>query len=412
MEKQTSGAPAAAERERKNFSGRRLITAFVFLAACAAAFFCIFTPGVSVLWNGASIGVTDSEDTFYAAVAEAEQRATALLGRSYFFDLSGVSFTQGTAAKSLDVHGMADALLEQAEGVEHLYMLYLDGEALGGAADKAELDALLSGLLRRHETRNSISVSFNGSLMIRREFVVAGSVRPFGELAGEILAADRTDAPLLPVRVVERLTYVTDIVYSVDYIVDESLYEGEYLVLSPGENGEARVTEELTTIGGHEYSSVILENDVLKKAVSAVVTVGTRVLPRWTSTGTYIWPTDEGITDHFGDRILNGSYSYHRGLDLGADYGDLVWASDGGEVIYAGWYGDYGYLVEIRHDNGTVTYYAHNAQVLVHVGQKVAQGDSIALAGDTGYAFGVHCHFELRINGITPVDPELYLTPR
>ncbi len=62
----------------------------------------------------------------------------------------------------------------------------------------------------------------------------------------------------------------------------------------------------------------------------------------------------------------------------------------------------------ITHDNGTQTYYAHNSSIVVSVGQKVYQGQTIAKAGSTGRSTGVHCHFEVRVRG-TAVNPLNYL---
>ena len=62
----------------------------------------------------------------------------------------------------------------------------------------------------------------------------------------------------------------------------------------------------------------------------------------------------------------------------------------------------------IRHDNGTETYYAHNSSLVVSVGDKVYQGQTIAKAGSTGRSTGVHCHFEVRVRG-TAVNPLNYL---
>ena len=79
-----------------------------------------------------------------------------------------------------------------------------------------------------------------------------------------------------------------------------------------------------------------------------------------------------------------------------------------GTVTFAGYKGSYGYLVIIRHDNGTQTYYGHNSKLLVSAGQKVYKGQQIAKAGSTGRSTGTHCHFEVRING-KAVNPLNYL---
>jgi murein DD-endopeptidase MepM/ murein hydrolase activator NlpD len=53
-----------------------------------------------------------------------------------------------------------------------------------------------------------------------------------------------------------------------------------------------------------------------------------------------------------------------------------------------------------------VTYYAHNSENLVSVGDRVVQGQQIAEMGRTGTASANHCHFEIRPNGESPIDPE------
>ena len=74
----------------------------------------------------------------------------------------------------------------------------------------------------------------------------------------------------------------------------------------------------------------------------------------------------------------------------------------------AGWGSGYGYVVYIQHEGGRETRYGHLSRVLVSVGQKVEQGEKIALSGNTGRSTGPHLHFELRINGAS-VNPFDYL---
>jgi murein DD-endopeptidase MepM/ murein hydrolase activator NlpD len=95
----------------------------------------------------------------------------------------------------------------------------------------------------------------------------------------------------------------------------------------------------------------------------------------------------------------------HAGIDLGGiRLGHPINAVRDGKVILSSFDGGYGYAVRIDHGDGFVTVYGHNSKLLVKVGDDVKAGDIIALAGDTGHSFGVHCHLEIRVNG-TPVNP-------
>ena len=123
--------------------------------------------------------------------------------------------------------------------------------------------------------------------------------------------------------------------------------------------------------------------------------------------------THNRISTYFGwDYDLGGRW--HKGVDLcgGSIYGDNIYASKGGTVItakndYIEGY-SYGKYVVIDHGNGYSTLYGHCSAVYVTVGQKVNQGDVIAAVGNTGFSYGAHLHFEVRING-TAHDPFDYI---
>jgi len=76
--------------------------------------------------------------------------------------------------------------------------------------------------------------------------------------------------------------------------------------------------------------------------------------------------------------------------------------------VSAGRAGGYGNMVEIDHGNGVSTRYGHLSRILVAKGQKVADGDVIALSGSTGRSTGPHVHYEVRLGG-KAVDPLRYL---
>jgi murein DD-endopeptidase MepM/ murein hydrolase activator NlpD len=100
---------------------------------------------------------------------------------------------------------------------------------------------------------------------------------------------------------------------------------------------------------------------------------------------------------------------FHKGVDLGADYGETVRAAAAGTVASAGWDdGGYGIKVDIDHGNGYHTWYAHLSRADVHAGERVYKGEAIAAVGSTGFSTGPHLHYQLMLNG-TPIDPTPFL---
>ncbi len=116
---------------------------------------------------------------------------------------------------------------------------------------------------------------------------------------------------------------------------------------------------------------------------------------------------DYTFTSEFGQRWGR----LHGGIDLAGPTGTPIYAANDGRVIYAGWADGYGYLVKIDHGNGVVTYYGHNSEILVEVGDWVTVGQQISEMGSTGFSTGPHLHFEVRING-ERIDPVPYLLER
>ncbi len=106
------------------------------------------------------------------------------------------------------------------------------------------------------------------------------------------------------------------------------------------------------------------------------------------------------ISSPFGQRWG----TLHPGVDLAVAEGTPYYAAHSGIVKLARWNGGYGYCVMLDAGNGVTIVYGHSSKLLVHEGQQVMAGDVLGLAGDTGYAFGVHVHFEVRQDG-TPIDP-------
>jgi murein DD-endopeptidase MepM/ murein hydrolase activator NlpD len=100
-------------------------------------------------------------------------------------------------------------------------------------------------------------------------------------------------------------------------------------------------------------------------------------------------------------------YRMHEGVDILGDVGTDVYATGDGVVRYAGrTQGGYGAVIEISHEYGYSTLYAHLSKVLVRPGRRVTRGQLIAQSGRSGLVSGPHLHYEVRYKGRkqNPID--------
>jgi len=119
----------------------------------------------------------------------------------------------------------------------------------------------------------------------------------------------------------------------------------------------------------------------------------------------FAWPVEGPITSTYGRRRTG----WHRGIDIKADRGAVIFAAASGVVVTADREPRYGRVVKIEHDGGFLTVYAHNEENLVESGMRVAAGDPVGTIGRTGRATAHHLHFEIRRDG--SVYNPLYLLP-
>ncbi len=128
---------------------------------------------------------------------------------------------------------------------------------------------------------------------------------------------------------------------------------------------------------------------------------------------TWLVPCDYTvITSPFGMRNdpFTGERKMHKGVDLWCPnmYGKPIYATRGGYVSLAGWYGSGGNTVILEHDGGFKTLYMHMSYFVVNQGDYVAAGQIIGYVGDSGGVTGTHLHFEIRKDG-NPVNPMEYI---
>lgn len=110
-------------------------------------------------------------------------------------------------------------------------------------------------------------------------------------------------------------------------------------------------------------------------------------------------------------QVERGFTSGHAGVDLTAPFGSPVRAAAAGKIVFAGTYFGYGNMIDLQHDDGSVTRYAHLSSFArdAKIGHRYTGGETLGNIGTSGHAHGAHLHFEVRISG-RAVDPKPFLS--
>ena len=206
--------------------------------------------------------------------------------------------------------------------------------------------------------------------------------------------------------------YEEDIPFGTEEVVDANYAKGYRAVRSSGVLGKRLITADVVYVNGLETDRTEIDSTVLKEPVDQVVGTAEPVQVLSSSSGSgyssssggFIWPVDGGYLSCG----ING-YWGHTGMDIATSRGTIIRAAASGTVVKAvRQYYAYGIHVKISHGNGIYTLYAHMSQLAVSYGDYVQQGQIIGYVGQTGNAYGNHCHFEIIINGRF-MDPSKYI---
>jgi len=115
--------------------------------------------------------------------------------------------------------------------------------------------------------------------------------------------------------------------------------------------------------------------------------------------GQMIYPASGIIQSKVGDGC-RGATRVHDGIDISGRGGTPILAAYDGVIKTRTWSNGYGNFVDIEHDGGYMTRYAHMVSPgLVAPGSRVVRGQQIGVVGNTGNSTGAHLHFEVRRNG-------------
>ena len=441
----------------------RAVQATMFLAgslaiAAFAVFNALYTTGTTVTLDGVALATVASPEEAEAARLSVERSISDVVGYDYTLEDSQVSYSTGLTTRSavVDEAELEEALSDSLRMVEHGYALYVNGEMVGATQTQGALEELLEQVAALFRNENTVSIDYVEDIEIRECDLPVDQFTNLADVAlllnstkaGEVTYTvekgdcwsviaqdhDMTNSELLKLNpgydidklqigdvlvisnAVPYLTvvatqmeyYQADIPYEIEYVDDNTMWEGDTKVLSKGVYGTADVVAQVTYQGVEEIERIIESETVLTEPVTEIQARGTLERPSWAPTGTFGWPTSGSITSDYGYRYIFGGSDFHGGIDIANKKGTDIVAADGGIVTHAGWMSSYGYLIIIDHQNGYTTYYGHNSELLVSEGDKVYKGQHIAEMGATGRVTGTHCHFEVRYNGERQ-DPMDYL---
>ncbi len=415
--------------------------------------------GVSVEYNGQSLGVLGDESEYDQAEKVLQDRIMYVEGNEKVTIAPKLSVQLITDEQEIvDTEELVDKILVNTDvELSEACGVYIDGEFLGAVESKQVVESVFSRILSKYNDDGVKSVAFEKDIQLSEGLYLKDSIvdsqkvidiinsdiskDAFYEVqkgdtptkiagktgislselrrlnpdiddkmrVGDILVINVAE-PYMSVNVVKEVEYTEAVPYDTETTESNLVYQGDKRIVVEGVEGEAIVLADVTTRNGVEVSRTVLEQTIIVEPVTEEIQIGTKTPApisgvRIDGTGKYSWPVAGGyISAYMGDG------RGHKGIDIAAPYGTSIFAADIGTVIQVQSlnYG-YGKHIKIRHEDGTITHYAHCSSMFVEVGQVVAKGEPIAAIGSTGDSTGNHLHFEVISNG-TFKNPMDYVT--
>ena len=443
---------------------RRLLPLLFAGSAAAAAgvfvFSSFYTTAAAVSYNGQPLDIVAGVENARRVAARVEGITADTLGSAFSFSDDCLEYTEVLVQRSeVSEDAQLEKLLTEEIGlVTYGYSLYIDGELIGSTEYEGALDDLLEQIKRQYASEDTLSVSFVEDVEITEGYLPTDSLVNLGYIAEKISSTKAGEVvytvvqydtwgkiandhgmssaqleelnpgydinrinvgdeltisnavPYLTIVVTERQNYIADVEYEVEYVEDNTMFQGDTRVISEGAYGKADVVDDVELINGVETKRTRISSVTLTDPVTEVRAKGTKVRPTWYPTGSFRWPASGRITSGFGYRNtgIRGASRNHLGIDIACAYGSPICAADGGTVTFTGYKGAMGYTVIIDHGNGFITYYEHCSSFVVSAGAHVYKGQQIARVGSSGVSSGAHCHFGVMKNG-SYVNPLKYL---
>ncbi len=370
---------------------------------------------ISLSYGGKQIGYAANTDE--AELAKSNARV--LLGSAITSEIQ-LTETRTDAHNIADAEALCDIIVDTLkEDLTQVTEIYIGNKLICAVNDPVGARNVIASLLEEATALYpEQAVSFANDISTKAAYYKADDeIATISELETKL-----SDPSVLQVQHAQCLESIAYTEFETVEIQTLELFVGDTRVKRTGQNGAEYQVSLVKTVNNNDISSEHLMSVPVKAPVTQIVERGIRaenlVMDTYTvvqTLGVFCWPCVDlfEVTSDWGGRELLGSADYHEGIDISGPNaeGCLVVAGAGGTVIEAGYSsGGYGNYVIIDHGNGIQTVYGHmlDNSLRVRTGQHIGKGEVIGQVGNTGYSFGAHLHFEVRINGIR-VNPAPYL---
>lgn len=298
---------------------------------------------------------------------------------------------------------VADSIINNTDCIVEAATLFVDGNAVA-CAERKTLDNAVNCRLNSFNIKDQENTSrFTDDVTIKSGYF----------MASDLDSTETVSNVVNSLGVITETRQVTDVIvpYKTTVTKTNERVVGYSEVSVAGVSGVNRLTQNIVMINGEVQSCVDVENEVLVAPVNEVIIKGTAKTlasanqKQAAHSAGFIFPlpnVEWRVSSYYGDG------RGHKGVDICAKSGTSIFAVADGVVVSSKWDGNYGNCVVIEHENGLRTRYAHAKQLCCKVGDRVSQGEVIALVGTTGQSSGYHLHFEVTVNGKN-VDPAPYI---
>lgn len=382
--------PAVRAHAIARVQRRSLLHLLLLSLILAGAFLSVFYSQAFPFQVQSSVAITGLSLPSIGASPNAEEPVltSAVLPRTIRRDeqadalqaLSGVAPVASSVAEA-PVTAVAEAGLE-AEALTP-YVLYAVGEG-----DTASTIAFAFGIDLQYllwanpDLRDGELLTIGQVLIVPAGNGILHDVR-YGETLSDIAARYGVDVSAI-------LGWASNGITSADQVVEDQLIF---------------VPDGVMPVSALPVPTAVPENPVTVPVPAPVPPPPAPAAPAPASVTGLIWPVYGPISSY-----MDASHPLGIDIDLYNSPGAAIGAATSGTVTFSG--GDpccsYGLYVVLVSPDGIETLYGHLSALYVSAGQVVSQGESLGLAGCTGYCTGTHLHFEVIDNGVR-VNPLSYL---